>query len=73
MIIKLLYDYKKPNIMLFQDTNIGFNPDDGVKIGFITSYINKFNQNPYTETHSESKLLFATDGYELTMHIFQNQ
>jgi hypothetical protein len=28
----------KPNIMLFQDLpNIGFNPDDGVKIGFITS------------------------------------
>ena len=63
-----LYDYKKPKYNAFSGLpNIGFNPDDGVKIGFITSYtINKFNQNPYTQKHIlKANYFFATDGYEL--------
>ncbi len=63
-----LYDYEKPKFNAFSGTpNIGFNPDDGVKIGFITSYtVNKFNQNPYTQKHIfKANYFFATNGYEL--------
>ncbi|MDI6050980.1 metallophosphoesterase [Flavobacterium sp. XS2P24] len=63
-----LYDYEKPKYNAFSGLpNIGFNPDDGVKIGFITNYtINKFNQNPYTQKHIlKANYFFATDGYEL--------
>jgi hypothetical protein len=39
---------------------IGFNPDDGIKIGIITNYaINHFNQNPYTHT-LKTNYYFAT-------------
>jgi hypothetical protein len=39
MIIKLVYMIIKTKYNAFSGLpNIGFNPDDGVKIGFITSY-----------------------------------
>lgn len=42
-----LYDYKKPKYNFYSLLpNIGFNPDDGVKIGFVTNYTTyDFNQN----------------------------
>lgn len=62
------YDYKKPKYNSFSGLPFGgYNPDDGVKIGFITTYIvNKFNQNPYTQKHTlKANYFFATNGYEL--------
>tara|TARA_R110000868_G_scaffold125037_2_gene330373 strand:+ start:40953 stop:44678 length:3726 start_codon:yes stop_codon:yes gene_type:complete len=58
---------------------IGFNPDDGVKIGFQNTYTyNGFRQNPFTEKHDiMASYYFATSGYELAYkgefaHIFEN-
>ncbi len=61
------YDYKK---VKYSDLSTipfgGYNPDDGVKLGFISNYIsNKFHQYPYTQKHVfEAYYLFATSGYE---------
>lgn len=46
----------------------GYNPDDGVKLGFLASYtVNKFHQYPYTQRHILiANYLFATSGYEFT-------
>lgn len=63
-----LYDYKKPKYNAFSGLPFGgFNPDDGVKLGFIINYtVNKFHQNPYTQKHSLiANYFFATNGYEL--------
>ncbi len=63
-----LYDYKKPKYNAFSGLpNMGYNPDNGIKLGFVTNYtINKFNQNPYTQKHIlKANYFFATDGYEL--------
>ncbi|MEM8522536.1 metallophosphoesterase [Flavobacterium sp. PL12] len=63
-----LYDYKKPKYNFFSVLpNIGYNPDDGVKLGLITGYkVNDFNQNPYTQKHSlKTNYYFATSGFEL--------
>ena len=63
-----LYDFKKPKYNAFSGLpNIGFNPDNGIKTGFIANYtINKFNQNPYTQKHIlKANYFFATEGYEL--------
>ena len=58
---------------------IGFNPDDGLKLGF--SAINTFygfRQNPYTvQQHYNAAYYFATNGFELGYkgefaHIFDN-
>jgi hypothetical protein len=39
------YDYKTNTIL--QAPNIGFNPDDGIKIGIVAGYIvNDYKQNP---------------------------
>ena len=62
-----LYDYKKPKYNYFTALpNIGFNPDDGVKIGMVTGYIvNDYKQNPYTQRHTlKTNYYFATNGYE---------
>jgi hypothetical protein len=62
------YDYKKPKYNSFSGLPFGgYNPDDGVKFGFITTYtVNKFNQNPYTQKHTlKANYFFATNGYEL--------
>lgn len=46
---------------------IGFNPDDGVKIGFSNTYIyNAFRQNPFTQRHIiRGSFYFATSGVDL--------
>jgi hypothetical protein len=63
-----LYDYEKPKYNAFSGLPFGgYNPDDGVKLGFIANYtVNKFNQNPYTQKHIlKANYFFATNGYEL--------
>jgi hypothetical protein len=63
-----LYDYKKPKFNAWTGLpTIGFNPDDGIKIGGILNYtINRFKQNPYTKKHSiKANYYFATSGFEL--------
>ncbi|MFV5697562.1 metallophosphoesterase [Flavobacterium sp. ZT3R17] len=63
-----LYDYEKPKYNAFSGLPFGgYNPDDGVKLGFIANYtVNKFNQNPYTQKHVlKANYFFATNGYEL--------
>jgi hypothetical protein len=62
------YDYKKPKYNSFSGLPFGgYNPDDGLKFGFMSTYtINKFNQNPYTQKHTlKANYFFATNGYEL--------
>ncbi|SHI65461.1 Calcineurin-like phosphoesterase [Pseudozobellia thermophila] len=46
---------------------IGYNPDDGVKIGFSDTYTyNGFRQNPFTQKHRvDASFYFATNGFEL--------
>ena len=46
---------------------IGFNPDDGLKIGFLETYTyNGFRQNPFTQQHQiNAAFYFATSGFEL--------
>jgi hypothetical protein len=46
---------------------IGFNPDDGMKIGFSDTYTyNGFRQNPFTQQHRlNAAFYFATSGFEL--------
>ena len=63
-----VYDYKK----LKNNSNVvtplvGFNPDDGLKIGISNSYtVNGFERNPFTSKHIISAAYyFATDGFEL--------
>ncbi|HEX9151360.1 MAG TPA: ShlB/FhaC/HecB family hemolysin secretion/activation protein, partial [Flavobacterium sp.] len=63
-----LYDYTKPKYNAFSGLpSIGYNPDNGIKLGFIANYtVTKFNQNPYTQKHIlKANYFFATDGYEL--------
>lgn len=63
-----LYDYEKPKYNVFSGLPFGgYNPDDGVKLGFIANYtVNKFNQNPYTQKHVlQANYFFATNGYEI--------
>ena len=63
-----LYDYKKPKFNAWSGLpTIGFNPDDGIKIGAILNYtINGFKQNPYTQKHSfKANYYFATSGFEI--------
>ncbi|MEA1785537.1 metallophosphoesterase [Arenibacter sp. GZD96] len=47
---------------------IGFNPDDGVRLGLTNTYtFNGFRQNPFTQQHTFSALFyFATNGIDLT-------
>jgi len=74
-IIKLKDNYKT-NIFdhskIENNTNaitptLGFNPDDGLKIGLSETYtINGFERNPFTQRHHFSgAYFFATEGYEL--------
>lgn len=63
-----LYDYKKPKYNAVAGLPImGFNPDDGIKLGIIANYtVNGFKQNPYTQKHIvKANYYFATSGYEL--------
>jgi hypothetical protein len=47
---------------------IGFNPDDGIKIGFSNTYTyNGFRQNPFTQLHTiQASYYFATSGFDLS-------
>lgn len=63
-----LYDYKKPKFNAWSGLpTLGFNPDDGIKVGSILNYtVNGFKQNPYTQKHSfKANYYFATSGFEL--------
>ena len=58
---------------------IGFNPDDGVRIGFMNTYTyNGFRQNPFTQQHSfAASYYFATSGFDFKYqgefaHVFEN-
>ncbi len=58
---------------------IGYNPDDGVKIGLIDTYTyNGFRKNPFTQKHRvNAAFYFATSGFELGYsgeyaHVFEN-
>lgn len=70
------YDYKKPKFNSFSGhPNIGFNPDDGLKLGFAAKYtVNSFVQNPFSQKHDlRANYYFATNGYELKYNgIFPN-
>lgn len=45
----------------------GFNPDNGVKLGFVYNYFDYgFRQNPYTSKHTLTpNFFFATNGFEV--------
>jgi hypothetical protein len=62
-----LYNYEKPKYNVISGLpNIGFNPDDGVKVGVNLNYtVNNFKQNPYTQRHVLNAFYyFATGGLE---------
>ena len=63
-----VYDYKKlKNSSNVITPTIGFNPDDGFKLGFSNIYTAYgFERNPFTSQHSLSgAYYFATNGVEL--------
>lgn len=63
-----LYDYKKPRFNAWTGLpSLGYNPDDGIKIGGMLNYTNySFKQNPYTQKHTfKAFYYFATNGFEL--------
>ena len=63
-----IYNYKKlKNNQLLITPTIGFNPDDGVKIGLANVYTAfGFERNPFTSQHTLSaSYFFATNGFEL--------
>ncbi|WP_343695111.1 metallophosphoesterase [Flavobacterium sp.] len=62
-----LYNYEKPKYNVVSGLpNIGYNPDDGVKVGVNVNYtVNNFKQNPYTQRHVLNAFYyFATGGLE---------
>ncbi|PBI85297.1 Calcineurin-like phosphoesterase [Flavobacterium sp. ACN2] len=62
-----LYNYEKPKYNVIAGLpNIGYNPDDGVKMGVNLNYtVNNFKQNPYTQRHIFNAFYyFATGGLE---------
>ncbi|MFW0738064.1 metallophosphoesterase [Flavobacterium sp. T12S277] len=62
-----LYNYEKPKYNVVSGLpNMGYNPDDGVKLGFNLNYtVNNFKQNPYTQKHVLNGFYyFATGGLE---------
>ncbi len=61
------YNFQKPKYNVVSGLpNIGFNPDDGVKLGVNVNYtVNNFKQNPYTQRHVLNAFYyFATGGLE---------
>lgn len=63
------YDYKKPKYSAFNSLpTIGYNPDDGLKLGMVGSYtVNGFNRAPFSSMHGfKANYYFATHGFELT-------
>jgi len=63
-----LYDYKRPKYNAIAGyPNLGFNPDDGLKMGVSITYtVNGFKRNPFSQRHNvRANYYFATGGYEL--------
>lgn len=63
-----VYDYKKlKNNQNILTPTLGFNPDDGIKIGFSNTYTTYgFARNPFTTQHTlNASYYFATNGFEL--------
>lgn len=63
-----VYNYKKlKNSSNFLSPSIGYNPDDGIKIGVQNNLIvNSFERNPFSSQHNISAYYyFATTGFEL--------
>ena len=63
------YDYKKPKYNVFAGYPlIGFNPDDGIKMGGVINYtVNGFKRYPYSHRHAiKGNYYFATNGFELS-------
>jgi hypothetical protein len=70
------YDYQKPKYNAVSGyPAIGYNPDDGIKVGVLVSYaVNGFQRNPFSQKHTvKANYYFATQGYELAYEgIFPN-
>ena len=70
------YDYQKPKFNSFSGSpSVGFNPDDGLKVGFAATYtVNSFIRNPFSQKHDlKANYYFATNGYEFNYNgIFPN-
>ncbi|MEN1784377.1 MAG: metallophosphoesterase [Bacteroidota bacterium] len=49
---------------------VGFNPDDGLRLGFVNTYtFNGFRKNPFTEQHKiNAAYYFATSGFDFGYH-----
>ena len=65
------YNYKKlKNKINTVSPTIGYNPDDGVKLGLKnTLLVQGFERNPFTRKHEISAYYyFGTTGYELSYH-----
>ena len=63
-----LYNYRKvKNKTISTTPSLGFNPDDGIKVGLQnTLLLNNFERNPFTKKRKIAAFYyFATDGYEL--------
>lgn len=63
-----VYNYKKLKNNTFQTLPlIGFNPDDGVSLGFSSTFTNyTFERNPFSSQHTISAgYFFATSGFDL--------
>ena len=63
-----VYDYKKlKNNQLVISPTIGFNPDDGIRIGLSNKYTAYgFERNPFTSQHIlNASYYFATNGFDL--------
>lgn len=61
------YDYKMPMYNVFTMLpNVGYNPDDGVKIGLAPTYtFNGFDRKPFSSRHTiKLNYFFATNGIE---------
>jgi Calcineurin-like phosphoesterase len=62
------YDPDKPRYNVVAGyPSLGYNPDDGVKIGALVNYtINNFNRRPFSRKHAlRGNYYFATNGFEL--------
>ncbi|MES2486238.1 MAG: metallophosphoesterase, partial [Bacteroidota bacterium] len=62
------YDAEKPAYNVWAGyPMLGYNPDDGVKVGALLNYtVNNFNRRPYSQKHSvRANYYFATHGFEL--------
>ena len=70
------YDYKKPKYNAFAGyPDVGYNPDDGVKVGVSLTYkVNSFIRNPFSQKHNlKANYYFATEGYEFKYNgVFPN-